>query len=163
MCSHRVGTYQRCHCLRALCQYWELNLFIMLALIANLPHSTDPLIGFPSPLKATPLLSTPLLFAALAKKKKNQKVKYFAFCDCSVCVCAPLSVCVHVTARISADVFASAHRLRWLCVCVGVCLCVLSTCICICITLGHDSRLRWLVAASLHHQSERSLNLYSDF
>lgn len=52
----------------------------------------------------------------------------------------------------------------WLCTRVGVFVCTLvCVFVCVCITFGHDSLLCWLVAASLHHQSKRSLNLCSCF
>lgn len=65
-------------------------------------------------------------------------------------------MCVHVTARISADVFASA---AWLCIRVGVFVCTL-LCVFVCITFGHDSLL---LLPPYIINPKRSLNLYSYF
>lgn len=93
----------------------------------------------------------PLHPPLLCFSRNNRKVKYLAFGD----DCVRL----HVTVRISPCRCVSAHCCLAVCLRGSVCVHFL----CVGITLSHDSLLCWLVAASLHHRSKRSLNLHSCF
>lgn len=118
----------------------------VLALTPNLLHLTDLLIGSPPALKTTPLFSTPLFCAPLIIIIKWNVLH--------------IAMTVHV--YVSLYVYMWQYALVQMCLpllvasdCLRGCVCVYLLCVfvCECITLGHDS----LLAASLHHQSKRSL------
>lgn len=153
LCWHTVQRISfKCCCWRTLWLYWELNLLLYAV-------SSNP--------SATLSWSAHWLFFLFLNRNSSLKFKCKIFCILWwwwwwQCVSSPphhVCVCVHVTAHISADLSSLACGWLVLPLCGCVCVCFL----CAYVTLGHDSTLWMLIAASLHHRSKRFLSLYRCF